>query len=223
MKTHFAMIGLAALFACGLACARKRVDSRAPDDPVGEAGASSLAAGASGESISGGRGGGPAGEAGYEADATAPSPEAGTDSLDAGALPQLPGLVAPAPGIDADGNLPTGIWIGESSTTFNNSLDAVFGELARCKLSSPRITLQLVSAGPNENEQGTIVFGANEPVPPVDPAHEYPRGINEPEAACLTYGVLEGFPYALRDGHIDASGRFDFRVAATEPFESWCA
>jgi hypothetical protein len=217
------MVWTVTLVVCIAACARKRVNDRAPDDPIGEAGASSLAAGASGESISGGSGGGASGEAGYEADAARPSPQADASAIDSGELPELPGLPAPAPGIAADGELPTGIWIGESSADFNNALDPVFGELPRCKLSSLRITLQIASAGPAENPHSTIVFGANAPVPPVEPAHEYPRGINEEEATCLTYGVLEGFPYTLRDGHIDANGRFDFRVAATEPFDSWCA
>jgi len=220
MTPRFAALAVTlALLACGPGCTGKRPKDRTMGDDIGEAGASSGMAGASGEAASGGR----AGHAGRDdagagggSGAGGSQPDASADSPDAAAPPELPG---PTPEIDGEGSLPIGIWIGETPEPFGAWS---FG-CAVARISSPRITLSIASMDGSDRATGTIIFGANTAVPPVDPEREYPPGVSEERASCLRYSVLEGFPYALHDGRVDASGRFHFRVAVAEPYEAWCS
>jgi hypothetical protein len=120
----------------------------------------------------------------------------------------------PTPGIIADeaSKLPTGVWLGETSKAI------------ACSTTSRRITLQITPDDGSGPAQATIVFGDNDRVPPVeDPDQSYPPGISEEEAHCRSNNPTPGFAYAVRDGRMSSSGRFDFRVAVAEPYIPWCA
>lgn len=212
----FARCGLMTLAIAAAACGRRAPNLAA--DPSGAGTSASDAAGSSGLT---GDGDGDGDDDGHGAAGRAGSSDpgdAGHAAPDAGDL-ELPDPIGPAPepGITADGALPTGIWIGE----FAEALDDTF---STCALGSHRITLQLTAARAGGPAQGTIVFGTHEPPLPVeDPSIEYPPGITVEEASCRSYQAMEGFAYTLRDGRLNESGRFDFRVSVAEPYGPWCA
>ncbi len=113
--------------------------------------------------------------------------------------------------------IPIGQWLGQTWEVQDPDCD-----------QTKRVVIQIAPSNEKESVLGLVTFGDRDPPPPaVDPEVGYPPGFaSDPDAydlACPGMGYLDGFPYSIRNGRFDQNGRFTFRIAVKELYQTWCS
>jgi hypothetical protein len=141
---------------------------------------------------------------------------AGVDDKPRADIPQLPIGIT----LDGDATLPEGLWVGETQS--EAACPAIGGGVTEG--SSRRVTLEVAPATAGAPAHGIVVFGDEQIVFPIatNPDVGYPVGDDYYDAQCRQDHASAGYPYAVRDGHVSPDGRFEFRIAVVELYDTWC-
>jgi hypothetical protein len=133
--------------------------------------------------------------------------------LDAEAQPLVPKVKIEAV---LAGDIPVGQWLGQAGA----------GQNKGC-LDSKRVEIQIASSENGETAIGVVTVGDKTPPPPAtDPEVGYPPGFLADlytNGVCYFNNLVDGFPYSIRDGRVYENGRFVFRVAVAEIYQTWCS
>jgi len=135
-----------------------------------------------------------------------------------GDVPQLPVGIEIAEGA----TLPEGLWVGETRSELACAIEGG-GVLPG---SSRRVTIQITRPNTDALARGSLVFGDRQEVPPTatNPDEGYPVTDHDRlDPVCRANHASAGYPYQIRDGHVSADGRLDFRIALVELYGTWCA